>query len=43
MLVHARDERAASFYERLGFTRSPTDPAHLMALMKDLKRTFRTP
>jgi GNAT superfamily N-acetyltransferase len=40
MLVHARDERAATFYERLGFTRSPTDPLHLMVLTKDLRRTF---
>ena len=40
MLVHARDERAAGFYERLGFTRSPTDALHLMVLIKDLRRTF---
>jgi len=40
MLVHARDDRAGGFYERLGFTRSPTDPLHLMVLIKDLRRTF---
>jgi GNAT superfamily N-acetyltransferase len=40
MLVHARDESAAGFYERLGFVRSPTDQLHLMALIKDLRRTF---
>jgi GNAT superfamily N-acetyltransferase len=40
MLVHARDEVAAGFYECLGFTRSPTDPLHLMVLIKDLRRTF---
>jgi GNAT superfamily N-acetyltransferase len=40
MLVHARDESAAEFYERLGFTRSPTDPLHLLILVKDLRRTF---
>ncbi len=40
VLVHARDESAASFYERLGFTRSPTDVLHLMVLIKDLRRTF---
>jgi GNAT superfamily N-acetyltransferase len=39
MLVHARDERAAAFYERLGFTRSATDALHLMVLIKDLRRT----
>jgi GNAT superfamily N-acetyltransferase len=40
MLLHARDERAAGFYERLGFTRSPTDALHLMVLIKDLRRSF---
>jgi hypothetical protein len=40
MLVHARDERAAAFYERLGFTRSPTDALHLKVLIKDFGRTF---
>jgi GNAT superfamily N-acetyltransferase len=40
MLVHARDDGASRFYERLGFTPSPTDPLHLMVLIKDLRRTF---
>ncbi len=40
MLVHARDESVAGFYERLGFTPSPTDQLHLMILIKDLRRTF---
>jgi GNAT superfamily N-acetyltransferase len=40
MVVHARDDRAAGFYERLGFTRSLTDPLHLIVLIKDLRRTF---
>lgn len=40
MLVHARDELAANFYERLGFVRSPTDSLHLIVLIKDLRRTF---
>ena len=40
MLVHARDETAAGFYHRLGFTKSPTDELHLMVLIKDLRRTF---
>jgi GNAT superfamily N-acetyltransferase len=40
MLVHARDDQAAGFYERLGFVRSPTDPLHLIVLIKDLRRTF---
>jgi GNAT superfamily N-acetyltransferase len=40
LLVHARDDDAARFYERLGFLRSPTDERHLLVLMKDLRRTF---
>jgi len=40
MIVHARDERAAAFYGRLGFTRSPTDPLHLMILIKVRARLF---
>lgn len=40
MLVHARDDGAARFYERMGFARSPTDTLHLMVLIKDLRRTF---
>lgn len=40
MLVHARDGLAAGFYQRLGFTRSPTDPLHLLVLIKDLRLTF---
>jgi GNAT superfamily N-acetyltransferase len=38
ILVHAKDEEAAGFYEHAGFERSPTDPLHLMVLVKDLKR-----
>jgi len=40
LIVHARDERASAFYERLGFVRSPSDPLHLAVLMKDLRKTF---
>jgi GNAT superfamily N-acetyltransferase len=36
MLVHAIDEDAAAFYLRHGFERSPTDPRHLMILIKDI-------
>ncbi len=42
VLVHAKDEQAAGFYRQFGFTPSPTDPLHLMLLMKDLRRTLRT-
>jgi GNAT superfamily N-acetyltransferase len=37
VLVHAFDEEAAGFYEANGLERSPTDPLHLMALVKDLR------
>jgi predicted N-acetyltransferase YhbS len=37
VVVHAYGE-AAAFYERYGFEPSPTDPLHLMLLMKDLKK-----
>jgi len=37
LLVHAKDEQARDWYEQFGFERSPTDPLHLMLLMKDLK------
>ncbi len=40
MLVQARDERAAGFCERLGFTRSLTDALHLVVLIEDLRRAF---
>lgn len=39
MLVHAKHEAAADWYKRFGFEESPTDPLHLILLMKDL-RTF---
>jgi GNAT superfamily N-acetyltransferase len=40
VLVHAIDERARSFYLRYGFEVSPTDPLHLMLLMKDIRKTL---
>ena len=36
MLVHAIDEEARAFYLRHGFDPSPTDPLHLIALIKDI-------
>ncbi len=41
VLVHAADERARGFYAKYGFEQSPTDPLHLMLLMKDLRKTLR--
>ena len=40
LLVHATDEGARSFYGRFGFVESPTDPLHLMLLMKDLRASL---
>jgi predicted N-acetyltransferase YhbS len=37
MLVHAKHQRAGRWYKRFGFEESPTDPLHLMLLMKDLR------
>lgn len=37
MTVHAKDEAARAFYERYDFKQSPSDPMHLMVLLKDLR------
>ncbi len=42
LLVHAKDERAAQFYAQFGFLPSPTDPLHLMLLVKDIRRTLQS-
>jgi GNAT superfamily N-acetyltransferase len=38
VLVHAQDDKAKGFYEHFDFEASPTDPYHLMLIMKDLLR-----
>ena len=40
-LVHAKDAAAARFYAHFGFVPSPTDPLHLMLLIKDLKHALK--
>ncbi len=40
LLVHAKDDRARSFYARFDFEPSPTDPYHLFLLLKDLRRSL---
>lgn len=35
--VHAKDDAARAFYERFDFEHSPTDPYHLLLLMKDVR------
>jgi GNAT superfamily N-acetyltransferase len=37
LTVHAKDEHARRFYERFDFIQSPSDPLHLMILIKDIK------
>lgn len=39
-VVHAKDDEVRTFYEHFGFTASPTDPRHLYALIKDLRRAI---
>jgi GNAT superfamily N-acetyltransferase len=42
LLVHAESEQARGFYEHLipEFERSPTDPLHLLLLLKDIRLTL---
>jgi GNAT superfamily N-acetyltransferase len=42
LLVHAESEQARGFYEHLipEFERSPTDPLHLLLLLKDIRCTL---
>lgn len=41
LLVHAKDDEARAFYERIDFEPSPVDPLQMFLLMKDLKRALR--
>ena len=38
IMVHAKDEQARAFYEKLDFIRSPIDEFQLMLLMKDVRK-----
>ena len=38
VLVHAKDDNAKAFYEHFNFEPSPSDPYHLLLIMKDLLR-----
>jgi GNAT superfamily N-acetyltransferase len=40
ILVHAKDDKAAQFYEKFDFKSSPSDPLHLMVLLKDLRKAL---
>jgi ribosomal protein S18 acetylase RimI-like enzyme len=43
LLVHAKHERAKAWYLKLGFEESPTDPLHLLLLMKDIRKLAAMP
>jgi GNAT superfamily N-acetyltransferase len=40
-IVHAKDDRAKSFYEHFDFLPSPTDPYHLYLMIKDIRKSMR--
>ena len=42
LLAHALDQRAAAFYARYDFRPSPTDPLHMLLLLKDARALIRT-
>jgi predicted N-acetyltransferase YhbS len=41
VLVNAASPEAKQFYLKFGFEPSPTDPLHLLMLMKDVRKTLR--
>lgn len=38
LLVHAKDQHATRFYQHFDFISSPSDPLHLLILLKDVRR-----
>jgi GNAT superfamily N-acetyltransferase len=43
VVVHAQNEDVRGWYESHGFERSPTDPLHLVRLMKDIRKSALSP
>jgi GNAT superfamily N-acetyltransferase len=41
LLVHAKSDAARTWYEQYGFEASPSDPLHLMMLLKDVRAFLR--
>lgn len=39
--VHAKDEEARAFYEHFDFLPSPSDPYHLLCLLKDIRTLLK--
>jgi GNAT superfamily N-acetyltransferase len=42
VFIHAKHEAAKAWYAQYGFEESPTDPLHLMMLMKDVRAFLGT-
>lgn len=42
LLVHAKDDTAKAFYQHFTFDESPSDPYHLLLIMKDLLQMVGT-
>lgn len=38
LLVHAKDTHATGFYQHFDFISSPSDPLHLLILLKDIRK-----
>lgn len=43
LLVHAKHDAAKAWYLQYGFEESPSDPLHLMMLLKDVRAFLRLP
>ncbi len=43
LLVHAKHEAAKAWYMQFGFEESPTDPLHLLMLLKDIRAFLQRP
>jgi hypothetical protein len=43
LLAHALNQSAADFYARYDVQPSPTDPLHMVLLLKDARALLRTP
>jgi len=43
LLVHAKHQEAKAWYMQVGFEESPTDPLHLLMLLKDVRAFLQRP
>jgi len=41
LVVHAKDDEVRRYYEQFDFAPSPTDPLHLFALVKDIRKQLQ--